>query len=54
MSYHPTQVHRLDRNASGVMVFARTSKAAARLGKQFMEGTVGKVYVAMVQGQMKG
>ncbi len=43
-------VHRLDRPASGVMVFARTSKAAGRLGKQFRERTVEKRYAAIVEG----
>ncbi|MBI3861210.1 MAG: RluA family pseudouridine synthase, partial [Planctomycetia bacterium] len=32
-------VHRLDRPVSGVVLFARTSKAAARLSEQFREGT---------------
>ncbi len=45
-------VHRLDRVVSGVLLFARTSKAAARLAKQFREGTVEKVYWAMVEGRM--
>ena len=40
-------VHRLDRPTGGVMVFARTSKAAARLSKQFQEKTMGKVYYAV-------
>src|SRR5262245_25549234 len=31
-------VHRLDRPVSGVLLFARTSKAAARLSEQFREG----------------
>ena len=43
-------VHRLDRPASGVMVLARTSKAAARLSIQFRERTVGKEYLALVEG----
>lgn len=43
-------VHRLDRPASGLMVMARTSKAAARLGHQFRERTVEKYYVAWVEG----
>jgi 23S rRNA pseudouridine1911/1915/1917 synthase len=43
-------VHRLDRPVSGVLLFARTSKAAARLTQQFREGTVEKVYWAVVQG----
>src|SRR5262249_24079786 len=37
-------VHRLDRPVSGVVLFARTSKAASRLSEQFREGTVRKVY----------
>jgi 23S rRNA pseudouridine1911/1915/1917 synthase len=44
-------VHRLDRPASGVVLLARTSKAAARLSEQFRNGTVGKVYWAIVEGR---
>ncbi|MHB1316074.1 MAG: RluA family pseudouridine synthase [Christensenellales bacterium] len=44
-------VHRLDRPVGGVMVFARTSKAAARLSKQFLEKTANKQYLAVVRGQ---
>lgn len=43
-------VHRLDRQVTGVMVFARTSKAAARLGDQFRKHSVRKVYWAVVEG----
>ncbi len=43
-------VHRLDRPASGVMVFARTSKAARRLARQFKERCVEKRYLAIVHG----
>ncbi|HOX25569.1 MAG TPA: RluA family pseudouridine synthase [Candidatus Krumholzibacteria bacterium] len=43
-------VHRLDRPVSGVVLFARTSKAAARLSRQFREGTVRKIYLAVVEG----
>ncbi|MEN8007522.1 MAG: RluA family pseudouridine synthase [Candidatus Krumholzibacteriota bacterium] len=43
-------VHRLDRNVSGVVLLARTSKAAGRLSHQFREGTVTKVYQAVVVG----
>ena len=46
-------VHRLDRAVSGVLLFARTSKAAARLAEQFREGTVEKVYWAMVEGEVE-
>ena len=43
-------VHRLDRPTSGVVLLARTSKGADRLAKQFREGTVRKVYRAVVEG----
>jgi 23S rRNA pseudouridine1911/1915/1917 synthase len=43
-------VHRLDRPTSGVLLFARTSKAAARLSEQFREGTAEKVYLAVTTG----
>ena len=43
-------VHRLDRPTMGVMVFARTSKAAERLSKQFASHEVEKVYTALVEG----
>ncbi|MEZ6062321.1 MAG: RluA family pseudouridine synthase [Planctomycetaceae bacterium] len=44
-------VHRLDRPVSGVLLFARTSKAAARLSEAFRTGTVRKTYVAAVYGK---
>ena len=43
-------VHRLDRPTEGVVLFARTSKAASRLSEQFREGTVRKTYLALVAG----
>jgi 23S rRNA pseudouridine1911/1915/1917 synthase len=45
-------VHRLDKAVSGVLLFARTSKAAARLSEQFREGTIEKVYWAIVEGRV--
>jgi 23S rRNA pseudouridine1911/1915/1917 synthase len=47
-------VHRLDRPAGGVMAFARTSKAAARLSAAFAGREVDKRYLAIVQGEMAG
>lgn len=44
-------VHRLDRPVSGVLLFARTSKAAARLCEQFRTGIVNKLYWAVVEGE---
>jgi 23S rRNA pseudouridine1911/1915/1917 synthase len=45
-------VHRLDRPVSGVVLLAKTSKGAARLSAQFREGTVEKVYLAVVEGRV--
>lgn len=43
-------VHRLDRPVSGVMVFAKTSKAAGRLSESIREGKFEKTYYAIVNG----
>ena len=43
-------VHRLDKGASGVLLYARTLPAQRRLVSQFMERRVEKVYYAMVSG----
>lgn len=43
-------VHRLDRPVSGVVLYARTSKAAARFSEQFRTHSVEKVYLAAVTG----
>ena len=45
-------VHRLDRPVSGVVLFARTSKAAARLSAQFRDHTIRKTYLAWVTGRV--
>ena len=47
-------VHRLDRPVSGVLLFARTSKAAARLSEQFRDGAVEKQYWAVVEDAVSG
>lgn len=46
-------IHRLDRPVGGVMVFARSSKAASRLNKQFQEHSIEKKYLAIVHGKVK-
>lgn len=43
-------VHRLDRPVAGVLLFARTSKAAGRLSDQFRTKAVKKKYLAVVEG----
>ncbi len=47
-------VHRLDRPVSGVMVLARTSKAASRLSDQFRRRAPDKRYLALVEGRLDG
>ena len=42
-------VHRLDRPVSGLVVFARTSKALSRLNEMFRKGEVHKTYWALVE-----
>ncbi len=44
-------LHRLDRNVSGVILFAKTSKGAARLSEQIRERTIKKIYHAVVIGK---
>ena len=46
-------VHRLDRPVGGVMVFAKTSKAAGRLSEQVRNKTFKKEYLAIVDGKPK-
>lgn len=46
-------VHRLDRPVGGVMVFAKTSKAASRLSEQVRTHKLEKVYHAIVYGKVK-
>lgn len=46
-------VHRLDRPVGGVMVFAKTSKAASRLSEQVRTNKLEKVYYAVVEGKIK-
>ena len=47
-------VHRLDRPVSGLVIFARTSKALTRLNKMFAEGEIHKTYWAIVRRQEAG
>jgi 23S rRNA pseudouridine1911/1915/1917 synthase len=50
-------VHRLDRSVSGVLIFAKTSKALTRLNNMLKEGEINKTYWAIVQnppGEEKG
>lgn len=44
-------LHRLDKNVGGLMVYARTKGAAARLSKAIQEGQMIKEYIARVHGE---
>lgn len=46
-------VHRLDRPVGGVMVFARTSKAASRLSEAFRTHEQDRRYLAVVEGEIR-
>lgn len=46
----PRLVHRLDKDTSGVLVLARSARAAAQLTRSFREGCVHKTYWAVVVG----
>lgn len=46
-------VHRLDRPTGGIMVFAKTSKAASRLSEQLKDGDFEKKYLAVTVGKPK-
>lgn len=49
----PGIVHRLDKDASGLMVIAKTPASFKNLKKQFQERKIGKKYLALVYGQIK-
>ncbi len=46
-------VHRLDRPVGGIMVFAKTSKAASRLSEEIRNNTFHKTYLAVIKGILK-
>lgn len=46
-------VHRLDRPVQGIVLFAKTSKGAARISEQFRQHTIRKIYHAVVVGRME-
>lgn len=46
-------VHRIDRETSGLMVFARTIEAESKLGLQFRAHSLDRVYLAIVSGDVK-
>lgn len=46
-------LHRLDRPVCGIILFAKTSKAASRMSKQFRDRNITKNYIAVVEGSIK-
>lgn len=46
-------VYRLDRETSGVIILAKTEAVAGRLGKAVLQRKIGKLYVALLEGEMK-
>jgi tRNA pseudouridine32 synthase/23S rRNA pseudouridine746 synthase len=47
------QVHRLDKDTSGLMIYAKTSEAASVFGKLFSEKAINKYYLAIATGKPK-
>lgn len=47
------QIGRLDKDTSGLVVFAKSKEAAARLWKQRQDGSLKKTYFAVVRGRLK-
>jgi tRNA pseudouridine32 synthase/23S rRNA pseudouridine746 synthase len=47
----PHPVHRLDREARGLILLAHDGKAAAKLGEMFRQGRIGKEYMVIVRGE---
>lgn len=48
--YFPTPCHRLDRETSGVVLFAKSREVRSELSRRFEERTVRKLYLAVVEG----
>lgn len=46
-------IHRLDKAASGIVLFARTSKALSRMNEEMRDGAIQKEYTALVAGHLK-
>lgn len=50
----PLVVHRLDMSTSGLMIIAKTKQAFVHIQKQFLEKTIKKRYVALLDGAVEG
>lgn len=47
-------INRLDRDTSGIVLFAKNSLAHSKMAPQFLERSVEKIYIAAVKGYLKG
>jgi 23S rRNA pseudouridine1911/1915/1917 synthase len=47
-------VHRLDTGASGIVLFAKTSKSLSRLNQAMRQGELKKIYQAQIEGKLEG
>jgi 23S rRNA pseudouridine1911/1915/1917 synthase len=54
MPYPPTPCHRIDRETSGLVLFAKDPRTRARLQELFEKRTIGKTYLALVVGEIEG
>ncbi len=52
--WRPGVIHRLDKNTTGVIVFAKSEAAHWKVAKQFEDRTTLKAYLAVVHGQPEG
>ncbi|WAH35451.1 RluA family pseudouridine synthase [Alicyclobacillus dauci] len=52
-AFSPAPVHRLDRNTSGLVIFAKTSRAAKAFGEAFQSGVMEKDYITLVTGTVR-
>ena len=48
--FNPYLVHRLDKDTSGIIIFAKNEKAKISISKQFQKRAVKKIYYAAVKG----
>jgi 23S rRNA pseudouridine1911/1915/1917 synthase len=50
--FRPGVIHRLDKDTTGLLVFAKTNLAKARLGRQMEERTITRKYITVCWGNM--
>ncbi|WP_044054989.1 pseudouridine synthase family protein [Borreliella bissettiae] len=53
LSFKPSAVHRLDRNTSGIVIFAKNINTARKLSVAFSSGSIIKKYFAILLGEVK-